>query len=494
MSNDMQSDDSTILPEAMSPTHTKSVNVLNGGIAVDSEHVDIHFEEGVCYNGEVNLWKRTHGFLKHVNENDVSTSFFFHCSNVNSSDKRVLLRKNMAVRFKVQRGEDGKKDSAVDVESRNGLPLNFHAKHGPKDTYDREIQYDGRFFNGTVKFFSRKRSYGRIEAVQEELESVGAPIEEIGLVYFKEIDIDAADFPVKIDRGDEVRFQMFNSSRGWGGMNVQMQNGEQMPMFTEEDREAKRLEREARREEMKEERRNNKRDGDNSDDENRKGGRRPNKKKPKKKNQKRNNRRETRDEAEKVAVNYEEINANQRFIGTVNQFAIHRYGFLTPDEPEQLMTFGHIKNSKLCFRSQEIQTDQRPARVDNDMKVSFTIVRLGDKNTLYANDIRTTDGQFIISERPYEAPEPKELLSGEIVEGTVSFYNWRRGHGRIVIDGEDESNRYFFHRDDLRSEDKVPGVSDGARVTCQKVNDPKGAAVTNIMDENRGMLSGFGAT
>jgi len=109
MSNDMQSDDSTILPEAMSPTHTKSVNVLNGGIAVDSEHVDIHFEEGVCYNGEVNLWKRTHGFLKHVNENDVSTSFFFHCSNVNSTDKRVLLRKNMAVRFKVQRGEDGKK-------------------------------------------------------------------------------------------------------------------------------------------------------------------------------------------------------------------------------------------------------------------------------------------------------------------------------------------------------------------------------------------------
>jgi len=62
-----------------------------------------------------------------------------------------------------------KKDSAVEVECRNGLPLNFHAKHGPKDTYDREIQYDGRFFNGTVKFFSRKRSYGRIEAVQEEL-------------------------------------------------------------------------------------------------------------------------------------------------------------------------------------------------------------------------------------------------------------------------------------------------------------------------------------
>ncbi len=57
---------------------------------MDSKHIDLYFEDGVCYNGEVNFWKKTHGFLKHVNENNVSTSFFFQVSKVNSTDKKIV--------------------------------------------------------------------------------------------------------------------------------------------------------------------------------------------------------------------------------------------------------------------------------------------------------------------------------------------------------------------------------------------------------------------
>lgn len=76
MATDYQSDDSTILPEAMS-IGTEKFGKLNGEIAVDSEAAE--FEEGVIYNGEVNVWKRTHGFLKHTGENGVVSSFFCTC-------------------------------------------------------------------------------------------------------------------------------------------------------------------------------------------------------------------------------------------------------------------------------------------------------------------------------------------------------------------------------------------------------------------------------
>jgi len=229
---------------------------------VDSEDT-VYFEENVWYHGEVNIWKEKDGFLEHINENGITTFFFFHGSNVNSTDKKVFLRKNMEVRFKVKRGEDGKNDSAINVETRDGKPLNFHAKHGANDVYDREILDDGRFFKGTVKFFNHNRSHGHIEAAQGELQSVGFTIGDIGPVYFKEIDIDAADFPVKIDQGDKVQFQIFTSSQGWGGMNVQMANGEQMPQFTEEDRKPKR--KKASKDRRQRKRKNAKQDNNTTD-------------------------------------------------------------------------------------------------------------------------------------------------------------------------------------------------------------------------------------
>jgi len=489
MTQNLDYDSEDYMREQMQPRrkHENTV-VKNQEIAVDDMS---NFEEGIYYEGEISVWKRSHGFLKHIDENGDETSLFFHYSNVNTTDKRCLLRKGMQCRFQVER-EDGKRPSAVNIESRTpGLPLNFHSKHGPNDQYDRKIQFNDMFFSGTVKFFSRKRCYGRIEPNVEELEEVGAPVEEIGLVYFKEIDIDAADYPIKINRDDEVRFQLFNSSRGWGGMNVQQLNGEPMPQFTEEERAEKR----ARKAEMKKERRNAKKAKSTANKKKnspRNEERRPRKEERRQKQKQRRRERRQVEREEVVQRDFEEIDSTERFIGTVDFFTIHRHGFVIPEDLEELKRFGVVKNKKLCFRAHEIQTDRRPAMVDQEAKVSFTISHFGDKKVLYANDIRTVDGGLINAKREYTRPDQKELQSPEIYTGKIVFYNWRRGHGRIQIDGENEEDRYYFHRDDLWSNDKVVGIADGASITCQKVVDPKGLAVTNIMDEARDILSGFG--
>lgn len=148
----------------------------------------------------------------------------------------------------------------------------------------------------------------------------------------------------------------------------------------------------------------------------------------------------------------------------------------TSDERKAICEYGNLKNQKLCFRVQDIVTEQRPPMIDSKTAVKFSIRRKGD--ILYAVNIRDAEENPIQCETAYEPPKEKELLEETWFEGEVKFYNWRRGHGRVVINGGED--QFYFHRNDLRSKDKVPGVSAGMKVMCQKVNDPKGAAVSNI--------------
>lgn len=115
--------------------------------------------------------------------------------------------------------------------------------------------------------------------------------------------------------------------------------------------------------------------------------------------------------------------------------------------------------------------------IDVGQKVKFTLTRLFNNN-LYATNVKTENEEMIAAETKYEVPESREIANEEFVQGTVKFYNWRRGHGRILL--QDETEGYYFHRNDVISNDKVPGVENGTTIICQVVNDPKGPAVTNI--------------
>lgn len=116
--------------------------------------------------------------------------------------------------------------------------------------------------------------------------------------------------------------------------------------------------------------------------------------------------------------------------------------------------------------------------VDADTKVKFSINRM-ENGTLYATRVRNENDEQIVCDTEYKLPQPRKLLeSDEWCEGTVLFYNWRRGHGRVKIEGEE--SEFYFHRDDLKSNDKVPGIAADFKVMCQKVDDSKGPAVTNL--------------
>jgi len=196
-------------------------------------------EENAWITGTILRWKKTHGFLKY-GEGDEEKSLFFHETNVKyTPNKKVTLRPGMQIKFHYQKGAtETDKPSAVDVCARDGGLLDFHKIFGDTDQYDRIIQFDEKWFTGRVKFFDRVRGYGRIRITQfDELDEVNAPKSEIGPeVYFKEVDLDAEGFPVKIRSGNPVKFKLYNSEKfGWGAQTVQFGNGEKFKQQSELD-------------------------------------------------------------------------------------------------------------------------------------------------------------------------------------------------------------------------------------------------------------------
>lgn len=477
-----ESDDDVFLPqERQKMIHEE---VTNGAVAVDG---DIESEDTLSgwYEGVISIWKRTHGFIKYDDGQKDNASMFFHSSSVYTNDKRAYLRKGMAIRFRIQSPVDEKPFAAM-VEGVNGNALDFHAKHGELDGYDREIMLNGHWFNGNITFYSRKRMYGRIATDAADFKARGlsdADIETIGDCYFKEVDIDCVDYPIKIERNIDVRYQLFNSSRGWGAMNVQLANGNPFPQFTEEDRAAKRAEREARREAN---------DGNDENEREEREERAPRRKRRQQRRKKRSSKAK-RESNETEAVfeerDFEEINENARFRGTVEAFSVHRFGFIVPREADNIGQYGILKRDRLCFRVQEMNTAARPPMVDVDAVVTYSLTRQGN-GILYAVNVSDEHDRDIIAERKFERAAPRDLVDGSWRQGEVVFYNFRRGHGRVVFD-DDEDTKYFFHRDDIRSDDKVPGVHDGDIILCQECDDPKGPAVTNIQNIDRTNISGF---
>merc|ERR1712196_64985 len=286
--------------------------------------------------------------------------------------------------------------------------------------------------------------------------------------------MDVENFPAKIGRNDKVQFKIFKSSRGYGAVHVCLEGGALIPEFvrpekSEKEQDEKKQERKKSRDKK---RRNKKRNQDKTE-----------------KPEKENKRRERSSKQKKAKKKFLEIDSTKRFEGLVCAFSLHRFGFikmLTPEESSEMAKYGILKSGKLCFRVQDIDTEQRPAMVSTQTKVKFSINRV-DSGVLYAVDIRGEDEKPIVCTRvPDKKTGPRKLLSDEWIEGTVKFFNWRRGHGRITSEGSDAE--FYFHRNDLMSNDKVAGVEAGTKVVCQKVDDPKGPAVTNICNPDKTKL------
>jgi len=433
---DYDTDDSTILPEARPLDSSKDSlknEVVNGPRELAGQDTP---DSNEWFEGRIEAWKGGYGFVACEDEEGKTHKYFLHESNVETSDNKVFLRKGMGVQFQIVRKDNETKDAAVNVRALDGGPLTFHAKQGATDKYDREILFDGQYFEGEIAFYRRQRGFGRIRAVEGTLADAGAPEEEIGLVYFKESDLCCEGYPTKIDQGDLVRFQLFESTLGYGATMIQLQNGDCFPIFTEEMREEKRALNNTRQDERRAER------------------------------------------TAKIDAEFAEIDTAERFTGQVDAFIAFRHGLIIPDDEQaaDMKNFGIVRQGKICFQCTEIQTEQRPVMIDLQTRVSFSLMRKG--RVLYAIDVRTEEGGNIHAETEAPMPDAREIESDDIYEGKVVFYNWKRGHGRIELPSEEE--QYYFHRSDLQSTDKLPGVNAGTEVMCQKCVDDKGVSVTNV--------------
>jgi len=170
------------------------------------------------FHGIVSRWMRTHGFINTGN----NESIFGHASNVKWKDnrKKITLRPGMQVSFKVSKGSSGKPE-AFNITGRKGQALDFHEKFGDTDPYDRDIQFDGAIFRGTIKFFDSRQLYGKVvlkDSLPEHEHSHRLKPEDI---FFKAVDALGEEYPFKIRRERECTFKMYYSEKyGWGAFDV----------------------------------------------------------------------------------------------------------------------------------------------------------------------------------------------------------------------------------------------------------------------------------
>lgn len=187
------------------------------------------------------------------------------------------------------------------------------------------------------------------------------------------------------------------------------------------------------------------------------------------------------------------------FTGTVVKFRVNRFIFIRPDE--SLSEYGFFGKEDLHANCEDINTEQRPARVTENSKITFKLFK--DKNGFHAVDINDENGSPILVENfEEERQKVRQEHEGEY-EGTVKFFRWDNGSG--WIHPEEESNipeeiqdridknkdgLVYFHRSDMMSEDKVFGMFVDTKIKFKLYTDDKGVGAFNITDENGESIKG----
>lgn len=198
-----------------------------------------------------------------------------------------------------------------------------------------------------------------------------------------------------------------------------------------------------------------------------------------------------------------DIPDNKRFTGRVLQFKVNAHGFVAADEDELI-----TGNTKLYFKPEDINTEERPAVVVPGQKVSFDIRKVTQRGRekYEAAKISAVDGEKItLSEdmrpRAYADIMERERFPDLEFEGKVTKFFWDRGFGYIKIDTDKtpipeehkdsiKNGDVYFHWDDLKSEDKAVGANIDLKVKFNLYKDEKGFGAENITKEDGATISG----
>lgn len=198
----------------------------------------------------------------------------------------------------------------------------------------------------------------------------------------------------------------------------------------------------------------------------------------------------------------EDIEKDKRFTGRVLVFKPNNHGFISCDE--DLSKYGI--QGKMYFKTEDIESDSKPAMVVVGMPVSFTIYKDGKGSG--CKNVAMPDGSKIeIPEghefKPYAEMVARESFEELKFEGKVRSYFWDKGFGYIKIDKSSndveipeevkkaiKDDEVYFHWDDMKSDDKVVGINRDVQVAFNLYKDTKGIGAENITKPDGEPISG----
>lgn len=452
--------------------------------------------------GKVTRWKRSHGF---INMDDSEGNIFVHKKDIITKDRVPMLRKGMKVKFKKASNSSTGRTRAMEVQCVDGTPLSWHKKCGEEDKFERTIFPEEISITGGLGKYFQDRSYGWIWP----LEAVSLPEHEIEIPHGQRIFVHEQDLtfnppnhsPVPL----HVKFGLYKDNRGIGACRVTKLNRQEIfilqskiasqmpqsmpghpqalfppnmmhmhPGFSHQQQHPSQQQQASRQQQP-----------NNNNN----------------KNKKKNEQSKNKNVEEPVVVSKKVPGAEgMRFDGIVVKCQPHYNVTIKPDD--DMASFG-VKGNIECSCN-ELDTESRPARCDIDQRVSFELE--DKKGVIVAVRVADENGGSIecTSEYTIETPKDRESLGEEIVYGKVKRFNWQSGIGWIepkkklsedlVKKNKKTTGLIFFHRDDLKSEDKIFGVSEQTEVEFTLYTDEKGLGADSITSSFRQPLSGFKPT
>jgi len=183
----------------------------------------------------------------------------------------------------------------------------------------------------------------------------------------------------------------------------------------------------------------------------------------------------------------------KRFTGTVVKCKLNKFVLIKSEDPQVMQYYKDDpkKENVFCY-CEEIATDERPARCDENQKVTFQLERQGEKNVRGINIASEHVQKIVCAPRQTLADKyPRQYLgNGKRFSGVVKSFNWTTGVGWVHTDDalpddvktaqKKENGNVYFHREDLNSRDKVFGVPLYADVEFSFYTDNKGLGACNI--------------
>lgn len=401
--------------------------------------------------GTVAIWKGTYGFISVGDATKLR--LFCHKDDIDTSDRRGCLRKNMDVRCKVCEYTSGDKVGqkfAQQVQCRDGTKISWFKNCGENDTWQREILEPRTVYEGTVQFFNFRKKYGLIKPSEpiivgegdDRVEVSDAAGEKKDCVYVGWHDIITDDTPPGLTKGMKVQFSLYKDDKGLGCFDVALPGGQ--PIVRQDARN---------------------------------------------KNWK--------------------PDTEERFRGTVKFFKLNAFGFITPNEKQpdgSAFPYNEIMfKERLYLSPSDIQTESSPAFIEQDLEVEFSVDVVDTE--LHAKNVSLPGGGKIVvdaSKLPeaYSKKVTREPITDKVFSGKVVVYRWDKFFGFIEMDDLEsadlddatkkaiEDKKVYFNTRDITSTDRLVGVEKDTLVKFKLYRDEKGVGAETVTDAEGNAICG----